>query len=436
MAIQNPVIFLPGIQGSTLRDSYPVDPDTIWSVLRRDELRAALHPDDLRYELLEPARVDADAVFKLIYGDLIDELRAELSSPGKPTPVFPFPYDWRMPLEVSVDRLEAFVDEVIGRTSLLRHYFKGGYADAPKVDLIAHSMGGLVAAGYLAKAGADSRVGRVITIATPFRGSLEAPVKAVTGTADLGEESSNPRDRFAARLTPALYHLLPSFKGAVLTEDGIPDNLFDTAAWQPSIYGSIAEAYQLHGKDPGASLAKRLEDAQVLVGEMLTQARSYLDGVEGLTLEGCGLAPDDWLCIAGVDSETRVQMTIRKERDRPHFDLASSDRMNRWDSVDPEVKARTGDGTVPFHGAQSSFIPLEKIICLRPADFGYWEVRDRLLRRVAGFHAGLPTMNLVHRLVAAFLLGEHSRKGMWGWRAPGVAAGEWDPPIRGLRERE
>jgi hypothetical protein len=34
MPLPNPVIVLPGIMGSSLRDEYPVDPETVWSVLR------------------------------------------------------------------------------------------------------------------------------------------------------------------------------------------------------------------------------------------------------------------------------------------------------------------------------------------------------------------------------------------------------------------
>jgi len=65
-----PVIFVPGIMGSVLRDQYPVDPETVWSPLKlliKSYERITLHPSDVRYELIEPARVSADQVFVLIY---------------------------------------------------------------------------------------------------------------------------------------------------------------------------------------------------------------------------------------------------------------------------------------------------------------------------------------------------------------------------------
>lgn len=58
-----PVIFLPGIMGSDLRDQYPVNPEAVWSPMKfilKSFDRITLHPEDVRYELLEPARVTAD----------------------------------------------------------------------------------------------------------------------------------------------------------------------------------------------------------------------------------------------------------------------------------------------------------------------------------------------------------------------------------------
>ena len=62
----DPVIFVAGIKGSALRDEYPVDPETVWSVLRavvKSYDRITLHPYNPRYEAQEPARVVRDQVF-------------------------------------------------------------------------------------------------------------------------------------------------------------------------------------------------------------------------------------------------------------------------------------------------------------------------------------------------------------------------------------
>ena len=140
-----------------------------------------------------PLRDAPQAVFSVVYGDLIEELRHDLAADrSQPVPVFPFPYDWRQPLTQTEQLLGGFVEEVIARTKLLRHYASDRWMDDPRVDLVAHSMGGLVVTGYVQSAGAQASVGKVATLGTPYRGSFEAPIKVITGTAsDIGGPSSS-----------------------------------------------------------------------------------------------------------------------------------------------------------------------------------------------------------------------------------------------------
>lgn len=437
-----PVVVIPGITASTLRDRYPVEPRTLWAALERRHEAITLHPEDLRYELHEPARVEADAPFGLVYGDLIEELRHALSpSADLPTPVFPFAYDWRRPLAEVEDGLANFVEEVIDRTSLLRQYHASGYADDPKVDLVGHSMGGLLIAGMLARHGGRRRIRRVATLGTPFRGSFEAVLRVTTGTADLGTgEEPHAREREAARLTPALYHLLPEFPGAIEHEEGTPVSLFDPEAWQPSIAATIAEAIRLHGRDPGTDPDERRERAREVLRSMLREARRHRQGISdpGL-LSGAGLTPDDWLAVVGVGEKTRTALRIVDREGSPFFDLRSADRREALRSGGPDPW-ETGDGTVPLQGALPPFLPAEGVLAVMREDFGYWEIGDRLLRAPVGLHGMLPRMNLVQRLVAAHLrAGAGTRAGghpsLWGRPLPGVAPGAWTPPFEGLRER-
>ena len=101
--------------------------------------------------------MNADPVFTLVYGEIIAEMRHNLTPHANlPVPIYPFAYDWRQPLQLVEADLTTFVDEVTDRTKLLRHYSKAGYGskDFPaKVNLVGHSMGGLIIAGYLQTAG-------------------------------------------------------------------------------------------------------------------------------------------------------------------------------------------------------------------------------------------------------------------------------------------
>ncbi|MGD2070608.1 MAG: hypothetical protein PVI57_18185 [Gemmatimonadota bacterium] len=447
--MQPPVIVLPGITATTLRDEYPLDPETVWAILGKEYDRVGLHPDDLRFETREPARVRPDVVFTIPYREFIQELRHDLAEKGdEPVPVYGFPYDWRQPLEKTQARLGELIDEVVARTSIMRHYHKADYGENPVVDLVGHSMGGLVIAGYLASTG-DSRVRRVATLGSPFRGSFEAVIKVATGTAELGERGgSGSREREIARLTPALYHLIPSFEDAFEADGDVSTDLFDAGAWQPGVVATIGEYIRLHGVDPPRSRRGREERGLGILQAILDEARTHRELIEGLSPDAAGLTEEDWLCIVGVGEETRVSMTITDRRGDPWFDLGSSARKNGYPVPPRDEEGRfrmkiweTGDGTVPYLGARCSFVPLAKVIAVSDDDFGYWELGDRLVKRLAGLHGMLPEMNLVRKLVVAHLKAEagqpgRAHPGVWGRRAPDLAFNaDWEPPIRGLREK-
>lgn len=434
MPIQNPVIVVPAITASELRDEYPVKPETVWSaVLNKAWERICLHPDDIRYELQEPARVRYDNVFSAVYGDLIDELRHNLTDRAdRPVPVFPFAYDWRQPLAVTEAQLAAFIDEVIGRTSLLRHYRAADYHKDPRVDLVGHSMGGLIITGYLQTNRTKSRVGKVATLGTPFRGSFEAPIKVLTGTASLAAgNEANSREREAARITPALYHLIPAFAGAVCGPDGKDVDLFDADQWQPGVVQTIAEFIRLYGAEGPGNARDRTAEAKKLLQKLLDEAKAHRKRIEGFTLATVGMDTNAWLCVVGVNSTTRICLNQKLINGQPRYDLSGEDRKDEWTPDSRSVK--TGDGTVPYLGAKPTFINARQLVCVRPDDLGYWELGDKLLLKAAGFHGTVPQVNLVQRLVVAHLKGTGGNDSVWGRPAPDVAANTWSPPIKGLK---
>ena len=210
MPSSHPVIVVPGVTATYLRDLYPLPPETIWAVIRKKFDRVQLHPDDTRYEARQPAVVRPDQLYEIAYEELIEELRYNLSdSEDDPVPVFPFTYDWRQPLHVIEASLAEFIDEVIDRTRLMRNYHADKtYREAMKVNLVGHSMGGLVIAGFMQEYGAEKidRINKIATLATPYKGSFEAMVKMITGTANIGGSTPSSREREASRLTPSLYH--------------------------------------------------------------------------------------------------------------------------------------------------------------------------------------------------------------------------------------
>lgn len=417
--LPNPTIFLPGILGSELRDAYEVEPARVFSArtmmplmdrLGDDYERIALHPDNPRYERIEPARVQEDQVVGMIYREFLLELRHSLSKdPAEPVPVYPFPYDWRQPLVDTEERLDAFIDEVIERTALMRHYAASPWKKTRRVNLVGHSMGGLIISGLLArKPERARRVGMVATLGTPYRGAIEAVAKLCMGTSTLGADGSSSREREAARLTPALYHLLPTYPQAVR---GGPCDLFDPRCWQTGVLATLQRYLNAHSVrfDGNASL----DDARSLLASLLRPAAEHRARIEQDGIPG-GLPRQRWLAIVGIDAETRNHVAFRHEEGHPRFDF-------------PEPDPAGGDGTVPLAGALPAFLPARHLVAVKRSDFSFGEIGQRLFSSGIGLHAALPSMNLVQRLVVSLFQGR--REGLPGGRPfPGVAPKDWAPP--------
>lgn len=70
--------------------------------------------------------------------------------------LFLYPYDWRKKLEDAAAELDAFITKKI--------------ASGTKVDIIGHSLGGLVGRIYSQKYGTD-RVDKLITVGSPPPGN-------------------------------------------------------------------------------------------------------------------------------------------------------------------------------------------------------------------------------------------------------------------------
>ncbi|MYW04638.1 hypothetical protein [Streptomyces sp. SID3343] len=112
-----------------------------------------------------------------------------------------FPYDWRQSNEHSAARLGSFVQGALVRR---REAFPHA-----KVVLIGHSMGGLVARFFAECLDTRRDTRRVVTIGTPYQGSIKALTLLANGFVRLG-----PR-KFAlgelARSLPSVAELLPVY---------------------------------------------------------------------------------------------------------------------------------------------------------------------------------------------------------------------------------
>jgi hypothetical protein len=190
---------------------------------------------------------------------------------------------------------------------------------------------------------------------------------------------------------------------------------------------SIAEFIRKNGLP---SQKTKKQEALEVFTFLLNQAKTHRDRIDNFSLSKAKMTDKNWLAVVGVDTETRVQLRIKKRGNQPEFDLRSKDRSNHWEDDDPQVKRLTGDGTVPYEGAVPQFLTEKNLVLVTPDDYGYWEIQDRTLSAAAGFHGILPNMNMLHRLIVRFFTDKpDKRRNTWGRPAPGVGKNEWDPPL-------
>jgi hypothetical protein len=195
VAIRCPLILIPGIMGSYIYQKTEKE-DTFWWVYQlwpglfdssRDKLLRDLKPEQV---------IVRDAIRKYfvpIYSPLIDFLKGEgyieyppidneqvpsetplkrcqqAEQDGQKPTLFVFAYDWRQSNRVSAQNLKEYIECV------------RSIHNNSRVDIIAHSMGGLVARRYLIDNPSNHGVARLITIATPFYGAARTMTVITTG---------------------------------------------------------------------------------------------------------------------------------------------------------------------------------------------------------------------------------------------------------------
>ena len=132
-------------------------------------------------------------LIKDYYGELGNSLKAQGYS------VYYFGYDWRLDNSFTAKALDTFINE------------KMRIHGVNKISIVAHSMGGLVTAKYIANGNAK-KIDKLVTIATPYLGAPKALYIFETGNF-LGGASDILMASQLKKLVPNLktvYQLLPS----------------------------------------------------------------------------------------------------------------------------------------------------------------------------------------------------------------------------------
>jgi pimeloyl-ACP methyl ester carboxylesterase len=278
---RHPVIVIPGILGSKLETAdmeRPIwgafvygaaDPDTAEGArlvalpMRRGAPLDELRDDVVATEVLDTLTLDValirgvqlsayvDILRTLAVGDYADQTLGESGAvdyAGAHYNCFQFPYDWRR--------------DVSEQAALLHDFIQTAIASQPprgreRVDVVAHSMGGLVLRYYL-RYGPDPLphdgslpeldwegaryVEHAIMIGTPSAGSVLALEQLVDGVQFASFITPTYRPAVLGTM-PAIYQLLPRTRHArvVIDADGDgveePVDLFDPAVWEAYEWG-------------------------------------------------------------------------------------------------------------------------------------------------------------------------------------------------------
>jgi Lecithin:cholesterol acyltransferase len=150
-----------------------------------------------------------------------------------------FPYDWRLSNQLNAQRLSQAVIPILERW---RRATKNPTA---KLIFICHSMGGLVARYFLEVLGARELTRKLITIGTPYQGSINALDALVNGLF-LGFGPIGVSVDKLVRSFPSVHQLLPTYD-CLDVGDGKLGDL--SGADLPNVkQNDVAEAFAFHSQ--------------------------------------------------------------------------------------------------------------------------------------------------------------------------------------------
>ncbi|MEU9592566.1 hypothetical protein AB0D84_23020 [Streptomyces sp. NPDC048193] len=259
------------------------------------------------------------------YDNLLKRLRRRFA--GDRDGIRAFPYDWRQSNEHTARRLARFVEPLLEERR----------RDAPgaRLVLVGHSMGGLVARYYAECLDTRGLTRRVITIGTPYQGSVKALTLLANGFSRLGPVKFGLGD--LARSLPSVAELLPVYACVGTSYDrltavqtplaapGLPEDSLDRCR---SFHRAIEEAIAARGSERPVyhALLSHWQTTELWAlvegaGEIRGQASTGFDEGGDGTVPRCSAVPPEWaddagaLFIAGKHAalqqqrETLVQLT-------------------------------------------------------------------------------------------------------------------------------
>ncbi len=334
---QPPVILIPGVLGTRLHDNagHEVWPGSTLKLLtsRYRELALTIGPQSLRpgADDLRPSGLFESATGRDYYSRILRVLEGAggylAGSAGTPVTdtrprYYVLTYDWRQDAITTVGLLDRLIEQI--RADNEQPHLQ--------VDIIGHSMGGLIAR-YYARYGTQDlldgnefevthsgaqKIRRLILVGTPNLGSVEAMHSLIAGT-NLGFRETFPE---VIMTMPAIYQLFPhalhewiyTTEGKRLERDQFDAYIwkrFEMGPWSPALRRRIRERM---GESEGQQYLLTLE---TYFRHHLERARRFTwsltvpqpeDGVQPIIFGGdCDLTPAR-VVVEEVDGESILRL--------------------------------------------------------------------------------------------------------------------------------
>ena len=228
----------------------------------------------------------------------------------------------------------------------------------------------------LTAARAGRTIDKIITIATPYRGSLKAIEALLPGARNLFGFENQKSMRHAARTMPGVYQLLPTWPEAVVRQsDGKPLDIFNPRTWQSNLLKSLHERF-----DGPRFFARMLSDAKAFTS---TGSAPWPTGLRRRVYTAYGVKTKTWFQVP-VDTTKGNFFRFDEVRTDSH-----------------DAKFPHGDGTV--HTVSSIRPEIARTALRRKTD-----ERQRFRDAIVGHHANMPNHGGVQDWALGLLnLNEH-----------------------------
>lgn len=278
--VHTPLVVIPGIMGSEFTVKQGFDPnisdclsgdkyayntgDLVWfdlsfSKILRYECGKYLNVLSLQSDGQTPTYPQVDLSGNpthIPYDQTVSYLTSTDS--GKPGYVlnkdlFVFPYDWRKDIRITELQLEASISAIVRQTG------------ASKVNILAHSMGGLLARDYISDATRAAKVNTLVELGTPHAGTpqflanllypscLKAfDIVCVINGSEINTLVQNFTGAFELLPSKLYYQLYPEAKNYPFSDDRNMDN--DNTTSGPLNYDLTRRLLANLGKNPIASV--------------------------------------------------------------------------------------------------------------------------------------------------------------------------------------